>query len=411
MVFGCWNVSKVSPTGGAWSERVKASSTNGGATNQVRRGWYTLPAQEVHEEAIRNYKIQVSQPDYNTALRCRRTEVDIGKLHMYMDENGLVLEGPMTNDPGQQFTKPTRKKISQTCTAATAPRSTATVTPVQMSVLRFETLTSKPKRTQVDPGFLVVDKADMLAVSLQVVNYCSAGICGFPKDVSLSGHHDGVLSLFTGKNEHKPTMLARWFRECVVFFKEYVSSDVEHFFNTKRWEDGRKSNLCWVLNSLFFDQSTKYGDNEVNLQALTYCKRILEAEPPAQVMGDLVTLFVTIMSNFCPESTPERKFIGSYTSGNRKARMEVGLAGTLTLKEKDQEVYFKISPYLNVLISADGSLFEFKASGKCTWDKAEWKRQATGESGANTDGVVGHLTQSVVTAHHEPQVQNKLTGP
>ena len=128
-------------------------------------------------------------------------------------------------------------------------------------------------------------------------------------------------------------------------------------------------------------------------------------------MGDLVTLFVTIMSNFCPESTPERKFIGSYTSGNRKARMEVGLAGTLTLKEKDQEVYFKISPYLNVLISADGSLFEFKASGKCTWDKAEWKRQATGESGANTDGVVGHLTQSVVTAHHEPQVQNKKTGP
>ena len=55
----------------------------------------------------------------------------------------------------------------------------------------------------------MVDKSDMLAVSLQVVNYCSAGICGFPKDVSLSGHHDGVLSLFTRKNEHEPTMLAR----------------------------------------------------------------------------------------------------------------------------------------------------------------------------------------------------------
>ena len=126
-----------------------------------------------------------------------------------------------------------------------------------------------------------------------------------------------------------------------MFFKEYVSFDVEHFFNSKRWDDGSKSNLCWVLNSLFFDQSTEYGDNKVDLHALTYCKRILEAEPPAQVMGDLVTLFVTIMSNFCPESTPERKFIGSYTNGNRQAKMDVGLAGTLILKEKDPGSFFQ----------------------------------------------------------------------
>ena len=129
-------------------------------------------------------------------------------------------------------------------------------------------------------------------------------------------------------------------------------------------------------------------------------------------MGDLVTLFVTIMSNFCSESAPERKFIGSYTSGNRQARMDVGLAGRLILKEKDQEVFFKISPNLNLLIPEDGSgVFELEANGKYMWDKAEWKRQATGESGANTDRAVGHLTQSVVTAHHEPQVQNKITGP
>ena len=111
VVYGCWNVPEVSPTGGARRERVKASSTNGGATNQVRRRWYKLPAQDAHEHAIRNYKIPVSQPDDGPALRCRRTEVDIGKLHMYMDENGLVLEGTMKNDPGQEFTKPTRKKF------------------------------------------------------------------------------------------------------------------------------------------------------------------------------------------------------------------------------------------------------------------------------------------------------------
>ena len=183
---------------------------------------------------------------------------------MYMDQNGLVLEGTMQNDRGQEFAKPTKKKILQTSTAATAPRCTTTVTPVQMSVLRFDTLVSKPKvkktsirssrkepkQTQVDPGFLMVDPSDMLAVSIQVVNYCSAricgipvdvslsglvnccstGICGFPEDVSLSGHHDGVLSLFTRKNEHKPTMMARWFQECVMFFREYVTSDVDHFF-------------------------------------------------------------------------------------------------------------------------------------------------------------------------------------
>merc|ERR1712136_295025 len=71
----------------------------------------------------------------------------------------------------------------------------------------------------------------------------------------------------------------------------------------------------------------------------------------------------------------------------------------------DQEVIFKISSNLNLLLSEDGSVFEFEAkNGKYMWDKAEWKRQATGESGANTGRAVGHLTQSVVTAHHEPQV-------
>uniref|UniRef100_A0A7S1AZ97 Uncharacterized protein n=1 Tax=Noctiluca scintillans TaxID=2966 RepID=A0A7S1AZ97_NOCSC len=80
------------------------------------------------------------------------------------------------------------------------------------------------------------------------------------------------------------------------------------------------------------------------------------------------------------------------------------MAGTLILKEKDQEVFFKISPNVDLLISEDGGVFELEANGKYMWNKAEWKRQAMGESGANTNRAVGHLTQSVVTAHHEPQV-------